>query len=189
MSLQMALGALTALFLLVYLVAVLMEQTREAQRTLGESERRFRAVANSAPIMIWMCGVDRGCEFVNQRWLAFTGRTLEQELGNGWLQSVHPEDVHRCEDVCGASFESREPFEMEYRVRRRDGEYRWVLDRGTPRHGTGGEQHTRDQLTPRHRAPPGSRPCDDASSASARRSSAGTSSGRRRRDRASPARA
>jgi PAS domain S-box-containing protein len=98
-----------------------------------ESEERFRYVANSAPVMIWMSGPDRLCTYVNRPWLEFTGRTMEEELGNGWLDSVHPDDRQRCVDIYARALERREPFTMDYRLRRHDGEYRWVLDSGVPR--------------------------------------------------------
>jgi PAS domain S-box-containing protein len=106
---------------------------REAERTIRESEQRFRLVANAAPVLIWMSGVDKLCTYFNQGWLEFTGRSLEAELGNGWTQGVYPDDAERCLETYTAAFDRREPFRMEYRLRRRDGEYRWVLDQGVPR--------------------------------------------------------
>ena len=103
------------------------------EEELRESEERFRTVANAAPVMIWMSGPDKLCTFFNKGWLDFTGRSLDQELGNGWAEGVHVEDVDRCLDVYQNSFNARESFTMEYRLRRSDGEYRWVLDSGTPR--------------------------------------------------------
>ncbi len=105
---------------------------REAERALRESEARFRLVTNTAPVLLWMTGVDKLCTFVNDGWLEFTGRSLEEELGSGWSQDVHPDDVEICLETYATAFDRREPFQMEYRVRRRDGEFRWVLDRGVP---------------------------------------------------------
>jgi two-component system, LuxR family, sensor kinase FixL len=104
-----------------------------AQDALRESEARFHTMANTAPVMIWMSDTDKLCTFFNKGWLDFTGRPLEQELGNGWAEGVHREDFDRCFEVYVNSFDARQSFTMEYRLRRRDGEYRWVLDIGTPR--------------------------------------------------------
>ncbi len=109
-----------------------------AEDSLRESEERFRTVANAAPVMIWMSGTDKLCNFLNKGWLDFTGRSLEQELGNGWAEGVHAENRHRCLAVYERAFDAREPFTMEYRLRRNDGEYRWVLDSGTPRFASDG---------------------------------------------------
>jgi PAS domain S-box-containing protein len=109
-----------------------------AEEELRESEERFRTVANAAPVMIWMSGPDKLCTFFNKGWLDFTGRSLEQELGNGWAEGVHREDIDRCLDVYQNSFNARESFTMEYRLRRSDGEYRWLLDSGTPRFASDG---------------------------------------------------
>jgi len=106
------------------------KRAEEAQR---ESEGRFRLVANSAPMLIWMADTHRLCTYFNHSWLAFTGRPLELELGNGWAEGVHPDDLQWCLDTYVRSFDAREKFTMEYRLRRYDGEYRWILDLGVPR--------------------------------------------------------
>src|SRR5215813_12222000 len=106
---------------------------RRAELELRESEERFRLVANTAPVMIWMSSPDKLRNYFNQPWLEFTGRSLEAELGNGWAQGVHPEDSKFCLDTYTSALDRRESFQMQYRLRRHDGEYRWVFDMGVPR--------------------------------------------------------
>jgi PAS domain S-box-containing protein len=108
-------------------------ERHRAEEALRESEERFRLVANSAPVLIWMSGKNRLCSFVNQRWLEFTGRTLEQELGGGWTVGVHPDDLEHRARVYSDAFDSQADFKMEFRLRRFDGEYRWLADFGSPR--------------------------------------------------------
>ena len=108
-------------------------KAKRAETRLRESEGRFRLVANTAPVMIWTAGTDRKCSYVNKTWLDFTGRPLEAELGDGWVEAIHPDDSNRCLQTYTEAFNRRESFEMHYRVRRQDGEYRWVLDDGVPR--------------------------------------------------------
>lgn len=117
----------------VYVVAGLVERRQRADHSLRESEERFRSMANTAPVLIWMSGADKLCDFFNQVWLDFTGRPLEAELGNGWAEGVHPDDLERCLQIYQTSFDARRPFRMEYRLRNREGEYRWILDIGVPR--------------------------------------------------------
>ncbi|MBF0163927.1 MAG: PAS domain S-box protein, partial [Magnetococcales bacterium] len=107
---------------------------RQLRSRLEESEARFRTVANSAPVLIWVSGLDMGYDWFNQRWLEFTGRTLEQERGNGWAQGVHPDDLARCLEIYTAHFERHEPYAMLYRLRRHDGAWRWLMDNGAPRY-------------------------------------------------------
>jgi PAS domain S-box-containing protein len=111
---------------------------REAERAIRESEERFRTVANAAPVMIWMSGPDRLCTYVNQGWREFTGRSMEAELGNGWADGIHPEDVEGCFQTYTKAFDRKKPFQMEYRCRRHDGEERWLLSRGAPRFSADG---------------------------------------------------
>ena len=111
---------------------------RRAEVAAAESEKRFRLIANTAPVLIWMSGPDKLCNYFNRPWLEFTGRRLEEELGNGWAEGVHPEDLAKCLETYIRHFDRQEKFRMEYRLRRHDGEYRWVLDMGTPRFNSDG---------------------------------------------------
>ena len=104
-----------------------------------ESETRFRIMANHAPVLLWMAGRDGECDFFNRGWLDFTGRSLSSELGVGWAEGVHFEDFQQCMDSYFSAFVARRSFRIEYRLRRADGEYRWILDQGVPRFGPEGE--------------------------------------------------
>jgi PAS domain S-box-containing protein len=110
-----------------------------AEAALRESEQRFRSTANAAPVLIWMSAKDKKCTWFNQRWLDFVGREMEQELGDGWCDNLHPADFDRALDTYHAAFDARRPYEMEYRLQRDDGAWRWLLERGTPNIGPGGE--------------------------------------------------
>lgn len=114
-------------------LAVDVTEHYRTQELLRESEERFRLVANTAPVMIWMAGPDKLFTYFNNPWLDFTGRPLEVELGNGWADGVHPEDSNVCLQTYSDAFNRREPFNMIYRLRRKDGEYRWVFSIGVPR--------------------------------------------------------
>jgi PAS domain S-box-containing protein len=110
-----------------------------AQQALKESEARFRNMADTAPVMIWMADINKSATYFNQQWLDFTGRAIEQETGSGWTAGIHPLDVDGAMKMFDAAFDSREPFRMEYRLRRYDGSYRWVIDSGTPRFSAEGD--------------------------------------------------
>src|SRR5438094_2147829 len=114
--------------------ATLTRQLQASEAGLRESEERFRVVADSSPVLIWMSGLDKLCTFFNKVWLEFTGRTVEQEMGNGWAEGVHPDDFQSCLKTYVEAFDAREPFVMQYRLRRHDGEYRWISDTGVPRY-------------------------------------------------------
>ena len=112
---------------------------KAAEERIAASERQFRALADSTPALIWVVGPDAKCTWVNRGWREFTGRTMEEESGDGWIEGVHPDDRTRCFDTFIDAFRRRAVFEFEYRLRRSDGEQRWVLDRGAPHVGANGE--------------------------------------------------
>ncbi|PKL61633.1 MAG: hypothetical protein CVV31_10550 [Methanomicrobiales archaeon HGW-Methanomicrobiales-2] len=111
---------------------------KEAEEALRESELHFRILADHGQALIWASGTDTKCDYFNGPWLAFTGRTLEQELGDGWVEGVHPDDRARCTGISAGAFARREPFSMTLRLRRHDGEYRWLQNDGSPRYDTHG---------------------------------------------------
>ena len=111
---------------------------RVAQQALLESERRFRLMADSAPMLIWLSGPDKFRTDFNKAWLTFTGRVMQQELGEGWTENIHPDDLHRYLETYAHAFGEKEKFISEYRMRRPDGSYRWMLDQAAPRFLDGG---------------------------------------------------
>src|SRR6516162_4411764 len=116
-------------------VACIMQdvtERRRAEEAIRESEKRFRLLANTAPVMIWMSGTDKQVTYFNQLWLDFTGRS-EAELEAGFAGVVHPEDEQKCNEIYDRAFDQRQPFRKECRLRRHDGQYRWMLDIGVPR--------------------------------------------------------
>src|SRR6185437_4738988 len=113
-------------------------QERRARAALEESEARFRVMADQTPVPLWMSDPDRRYVYVNRAWLAFTGRALDEELGDGWTAAIHPEDFGPRQAAFAAAFDARQSFTLEYRLRRHDGTYRSVLDHGAPRFGGDG---------------------------------------------------
>lgn len=107
-------------------------ERKRVEGALDESELRFRNMADSAPVLIWVCDTNKLCTWVNKPWLAFTGRTIEQEMGNGWLEGLHPDDYQRGLQTYNIAFDELKPFNTEFRLQRHDGEYRWVVNRGVP---------------------------------------------------------
>jgi PAS domain S-box-containing protein len=101
-------------------------------------DARFCEVMDAAPVMVWVSGPDKQCVWFNLPWLTFTGRDMQQELGNGWAEGVHPKDFDRCLEIYVSHFDARKEFRMEYRLRRHDGTYRWIDDTGIPRYARDG---------------------------------------------------
>jgi PAS domain S-box-containing protein len=112
---------------------------KQAEDALRESEQRFHTMANTAPVMMWMAGCDGLFTFFNQSWLKFTGSSIDQQQGLGWLKGVHPQEQSFCEEMYYSAFHARTKYEIEYRLKRHDGEYRWILDTGIPRFMPSGE--------------------------------------------------
>ena len=118
-------------------IVLVFRDVTEREKTdlaLKEAEQRFRNMADTAPVLIWMSGTDKLFSYFNRPWIQFTGRTLEQELGKGWTDSVHPEDYDRWFESYASAFDNREELKIEFRLLRNDGEYRWVFANGVPRY-------------------------------------------------------
>lgn len=122
------------------MLGVNMDITKQKriENILKESEEQFRSMADSAPIMMWLVNLEKMTYYFNKKWLDFRGKTLEEEAGSGWVDAIFPEDLDRITKISQNAFDKREPFEMEYRLQRWDGEYRWVLDSGAPRYTSNG---------------------------------------------------
>ena len=111
---------------------------KHAENLIKESEERFRTMADQAPVMIWMAGTNKLCYWFNKNWLDFTGKSLGQEIGNGWAEGVHPDDRQRCAKIYASSFDARKPYKLEYRLKTARGSYHWILSNGIPRFAPGG---------------------------------------------------
>jgi PAS domain S-box-containing protein len=134
LSMGLTIALLGGVLVLLWSVSGAAERMlKTAFADVQESEMRFRHMADNAPVMIWVSGLDMKCNYVNKVWLKFTGRSLEQELANGLTDHIHPEDLLRCREIYAGNFNARQDFRMEYRMRRADGEFRWLLDSGSPR--------------------------------------------------------
>ena len=116
-----------------------IDDRKQVEQSLRESEQRFRLMADNAPVMIWTSGPDKLRDYFNKAWLDFAGRGMGEELGHGWTEGVYSDDLEQCMDVYNNAFEARQNFKMEYRLRRHDGEYRWIVDHGVPRYTPNGD--------------------------------------------------
>jgi len=145
-----ALVTITSLFVLSFIILSISKNIgndidyifafrKKAEDELRENELHFRTLADSGLALIWTSGLDKKCNYFNQPWLDFTGRSLEQEIGDGWIEGVHPYDLARCVEIYCTAFDRHERFSMDYRLRYRDGSYRWIQDNGTPRFNVSGE--------------------------------------------------
>ncbi|HYG15435.1 MAG TPA: PAS domain S-box protein, partial [Bacteroidia bacterium] len=112
---------------------------KQAEQALRESKERFRIVADTAPVMIWMTDSEGNCSFINYHWTEFSGISIQEGLGDGWLKLMHPDDMQATGQAFDEAFNSRKEYSIEFRMRRKDGEYRWVADHGRPRYGANGD--------------------------------------------------
>lgn len=111
-------------------------EIKRVEEALRESEKRFRSVANTAPVIIWMTDQEKRCSFLNNQWIEFSGVSVTDGLDDGWMQRIHPEDRDRIQVIFDNAFQARKEYNMEFRLKHKDGEYRWVSDHGTPRYAT-----------------------------------------------------
>ncbi|MCX6269096.1 MAG: PAS domain-containing protein [Bacteroidetes bacterium] len=132
-------GVATEIGMQCMVTAVNITDRKLAEDKMKESEVQYRNLANSGSALIWTSGTDKLCNYFNEPWLKFTGRTLEQEIGNGWTEGLHPDDFDKCLETYLSAFAKHEPFEMEYRLRHSSGEYRWIVDLGTPNFNSTGK--------------------------------------------------
>lgn len=116
-----------------------IDQRKKAEVKAIESEQRFRDLADMAPVLIWVADTTKSLTYFNKPWRDFTGRKPEDDLGDGWKEVIHPDDLDYCVLVYHSAFDNREPYRMEYRIRRYDGKYLWMLDKGAPRYSSNGD--------------------------------------------------
>jgi PAS domain S-box-containing protein len=131
-------AALLTQALLIILLLIIRSRRLAEEKALRENAERLLTTVDTAPAMIWATGTDMKCTYVNKRWLDFTGRTEAQELGTGWTEAIHSEDYENCLHAYETKCKERQPFELEYRMRRQSGDYRWILDTGIPRYASDG---------------------------------------------------
>jgi two-component system, chemotaxis family, CheB/CheR fusion protein len=115
-------------------VSIDITERKQAVEALAESERRFHMLSDQAPVMIWMTDEKQHCNFVNKTWVEFTGKSFEAQIGTGWLQAIHPDDRESFASVYKEAYDNRKEFRTDYRLKRKDGVYRWVLNHGVPRY-------------------------------------------------------
>ncbi|MEI7812833.1 MAG: CHASE domain-containing protein [Ignavibacteria bacterium] len=138
-------GTIISILLFIIYLMLITANIRDRQmcekltRNLDESEHKYKTLANSGQILVWASGTDKLCYYFNQVWLEFTGRTPEQEMGNGWTDGIHPDDFQRCLDIYTSAFDRREKFSMDYHLKHHDGQYRRIKNNGTPGYNSSGE--------------------------------------------------
>jgi len=115
-----------------------IDKRKRFEIALNESEVQYRNLADSGMALIWSAGTDKLCNYFNEPWLQFTGRSIDQEIGNGWTEGIHPDDFEQCLKTYITAFENRESFNMQYRLRHVSGEYKWIMDKGTPNYNING---------------------------------------------------
>lgn len=120
------------------LISSEITEQKLAEEARQEMEQHYKTLAEEGQALIWVSGTDKECYYFNSAWFEFTGRKLEQEMGYGWSEGVHPDDLNRCISIYNIAFDARAKFSMEYRLRRHDGHYRWLLDEGCPRYDSNG---------------------------------------------------
>ncbi|MDX1952926.1 MAG: PAS domain-containing protein [Verrucomicrobiota bacterium] len=114
-------------------VTIDVTESARAEQALRESEARFRTMADAAPIMVWTAGLQEERDYFNRAWLEFTGSSLAEQWGRGWMKVIHPDDLAKYQEELTEAFQRRSSFAIEYRLRRHDGDYRWILEHGVPR--------------------------------------------------------